>query len=280
MNVGGGEAADQMVRMMLSGGEVLVRLGGSALKNLLALTMALAKNNQTISGKVNMTRMLRETRDLRLFPMSPEQYKQFQKHAKKQKILFSAIKDRDGNGKLVDVVMPVTELDRANLIFERIMYQGPVRQAPEREDRTVSQPERDRPERSPDRNRQSPQQAQEDPQKDRSDQERPAPQAEREDTQRPPVGREEDRWDPPPPRSQLPDDPWDMAPPKKDSRSGQDSHDTRTRSSTRRGSRDGEMMNDRPSILDRLKGYRAQLDRQRQSVPTRGKGPKVRPKQR
>ena len=42
MNVGGGEAADQMVRMMLSGTEVAVRLSGSALKNLLALTMALA----------------------------------------------------------------------------------------------------------------------------------------------------------------------------------------------------------------------------------------------
>ena len=87
MTIGGGETADQMVRMMLSGGEVAVRLGGSALKNLLALTMALAKNNQTISGKVNMTKMLKETRDLRLFPMTPEQYKQFEKQAKKQKIL-------------------------------------------------------------------------------------------------------------------------------------------------------------------------------------------------
>ena len=32
MNIGGGEAADQLVRMMLSFGEVSVRLGGSALK--------------------------------------------------------------------------------------------------------------------------------------------------------------------------------------------------------------------------------------------------------
>ena len=40
MNVGGGEAADQMVRMMLSGTEVAVRLSGSALKNLLALSLA------------------------------------------------------------------------------------------------------------------------------------------------------------------------------------------------------------------------------------------------
>ena len=74
MNIGGGEAADQLVRMMLSGTEVAVRLGGSALKNMLALSLALAKNNKTISGRVNLSKMLRETRDLRQFPMTPEQY--------------------------------------------------------------------------------------------------------------------------------------------------------------------------------------------------------------
>ena len=183
MTIGGGEAADQMVRMMLSGGEVAVRLGGSALKNLLALTMALAKHDKVLSGKVNMDRMLRETRDLRLFPMAPEQFKQFQKHAKKQKILFSAIKDRDGRGRVIDVVMPVTELDRANLIFERILYQGPPRQAPEREERAPSGSQRDDPEPSPDRNREPPQRAQESP----TGQERTKkPKVEREGPQRPP----------------------------------------------------------------------------------------------
>lgn len=122
MNIGGGEAADQMVRMMLSTGEVAIRLSGSAAKNLLALTMALAKDHKKLSGKVNITKMLRETRDLRLFPMTPEQYKTFKRKAGKQKLLYSAILDQDGKGKLVDVVMPVTELDRANLIFERILY--------------------------------------------------------------------------------------------------------------------------------------------------------------
>ena len=125
MNVGGGEAADQMVRMMLSGTEVMVRLSGSALKNLLALTMALASNRKVLSGKVNMGKMLRETRDLRRFPMTPDQYKQFKKLAKKHKLLFSVIKDKDDRGKLMDVILPVTELDRANSIFERILYTLP-----------------------------------------------------------------------------------------------------------------------------------------------------------
>ena len=125
MNVGGGEAADQMVRMMLSGTEVMVRLSGSALKNLLALTMALASNRKILSGKVNMGKMLRETRDLRRFPMTPEQYKQFKKLAKKHKLLFSVIKDKDDKGKVLDVILPVTELERANAIFERILYTLP-----------------------------------------------------------------------------------------------------------------------------------------------------------
>lgn len=60
MNAGGGEAADQMVKMMLSGGEVAIRLTGSALKNMLALTMALMKNRRTLSGKVTMRKCCRK----------------------------------------------------------------------------------------------------------------------------------------------------------------------------------------------------------------------------
>ena len=151
MNIGGGEAADQMVRMMLSGTEVAVRLSGSALKNLLALTMALASNRKTLSGKVNMGKMLRETRDLRRFPMTKQQYKQFKKLSKKHKLLYSVIRDKDDRGKLMDVILPVTELDRANAIFERILYTLPPEpeRKPARElqqGREVFQPERQAPE--------------------------------------------------------------------------------------------------------------------------------------
>ena len=154
MNIGGGEAADQMVRMMLTGTEVTVRLGASALKNLLAITLALAKHHKTLSGKVNMGKMLRETRDIRMFPMSPEQYQAFKQRAVKQKILFSVIRDSDGRGKVVDVAMPVTELERANLIFERIRYlpqdrqstpakeQSPMRDSQIREERTLKKESR------------------------------------------------------------------------------------------------------------------------------------------
>ena len=252
MNIGGGEAADQLVRMLLSGTEVSVRLGGSALKNLLALTMALAKNNKTLTGKVNLGRMLRETRDLRQFSMTPEQYKQFARLAKKQKILFSAIRDRDDRGKLIDVILPVTELDRANMIFERLAYMPPAHQ----EERSTPQRAREAPG---------------EPQQERS---RAQGREEQSQPQRPRNGPVQEDQQP---------GPQEVPPPKKDSPSGRDSPATNTNSSipsdAERMRRTVEGPVDRPSVEERLKGFRAQLDQRRQSAPTRSKT-RTRPQQR
>ena len=116
------DAAEQVVRMMLSGGEVAIRLSGSALKNGAALLLALSKNHKKIYGRVRLRRMLQETRDIRTFPMRPEEYRQFATHAKRLKILFSAIQDKDDLKAMVDVLIPTTELERANMIFERMQF--------------------------------------------------------------------------------------------------------------------------------------------------------------
>lgn len=267
MNVGGGEAADQMVRMMLSGGEVAVRLSGSALKNMLALTMALAHNRKTLSGKVNMGKMLRETRDLRRFPMSPRQYKEFRKLAKKHKLLFSVIRDRDDRGKLMDVILPVTELDRANAIFERILYTLPAEpeRKPERpiqKGREVFQPERQTPVKE--------QQA-----LDQADQ---AVSGRQKGPQGPRMpSREQGRQQAAQARQDGPVDQRRADTPKKGSRSERDSHGTKTSSSTSRGSGAARTTHDRPSVEGRLKAYRVQLEkksapaRQRTQVKTRPK---------
>ncbi len=250
MNIGSGEAADQLVRMMLSGSEVAVRLGGSALKNMLALTMALAKNNKTISGKINLGKMLRETRDLRQFPMTPEQYRQFSKLAKKQKLLFSAIRDKDGTGKLIDVILPVTELDRANMIFERVGYLTPEPAAPQREQKP------------PRKERERPQKQREEKGKEVAPSERKAPQKAPKEPVRPQEkGRQE------------------AAASKKDSPSQRASPGTRSSSSSRSKAGPTARTSDRPSVEGRLKAYRGELDRRRKSVPVKSKT-KARPKQR
>ena len=146
MNIGGGEAADQLVRMMLSGGEVAVRLTGSAVKNLLAISLALAKSHKKISGKIRMGKMLQQTRDLRVIPMTQEEYRDFRHKARGPKLLYAAIQNsRDTNdlNSMVDVIMPSSEVERANLVFQKMMYQQP--ESPQK-----GQPERERqPEKEP-----------------------------------------------------------------------------------------------------------------------------------
>ena len=261
MTIGGGEAADQMVRMMLSGTEVAVRLGGSALKNLLALTMALAHNRKTLTGKVNMGKMLRETRDLRRFPMTPQQYKQFKKLAKKHKLLYSVICDKDDRGKLMDVILPVTELDRANAIFERILYQMPPE--PERkpakelqQGREVFQPERQAPEKERQPQEKAKQAQPRERQASRKEKAVSGPVRDRqgqvklqqEVSQRSP---EQGRQEAPVSRSQE-------NTPKKGSRSERDSPVIKISSSIPRESGTARGTSERPSIEARLQAYRAQ----------------------
>ena len=215
--------------MNVGGGEVVVRLSGSALKNALALSMALAKNHKTVSGKVNLVKMLRETRDVHRFAMSPEQYKEFRKRAKRQKILFSAVRDSGERGKVVDVILPVTEIERANMIFERLRYSGEP-EAAERPTRAGFL-ERFR--------------------KRRLERKVPCLEEERGPMENGSVG--------------LPGEQEAAA--KKESRSGPGSSAIEPSSTA---SNDG-VKSERPSVLERLKGYRAQLDAQRRSAPAKRK---------
>ena len=276
MNVGGGEAADQMVRMMLSGTEVAVRLSGSALKNLLALTMALASNRKTLSGKVNMGKMLRETRDLRRFPMTPEQYKQFKKLAKKHKLLFSVIKDKDDKGKVLDVILPVTELDRANAIFERILYTLPPE--PERRPakplqrghevfRERQAPEREAPEQAPVRRQERPK----DKPRERQPPERKKPvlQPQEAPVRPPQPQREASQRSAEQGRQQAPVAQRQGDKGKNGSRSERDSHVIKISSSIPKESGTTRGTSERPSIAARLEGYRGQG--KKQSAPAKVK---------
>ena len=116
-----GDAAETVVRVMLTGTEITLRLTASAAKNLLALSVALAKQHKQISGKTRMKKILMDTRDIRVFPMTKAQYRAFQKKAKPFRLLYASIRDRDGGGQ-IDLMLPATELDRANLVFEKMLY--------------------------------------------------------------------------------------------------------------------------------------------------------------
>ena len=114
------DPSEEVVRMMLTGAEVTLRLTASAAKNLLAISIALAKNHKQLCGKTNMKKILKETRDLRAFSMSAEEFQRFKQAVKSYKLLYSYV--RDDRQSSVDVILPATELGRANILFEKMQY--------------------------------------------------------------------------------------------------------------------------------------------------------------
>ena len=105
--------------MMLSGGEVAVKLAGSAAKNAAAMLLALARNHKKVYGKTSLKKILQQTRDIRTFSLTPEQYRAFSRQAK-DKVLFAGIQEKEQPDAPIDLVIPTTDLELANVIFERL----------------------------------------------------------------------------------------------------------------------------------------------------------------
>lgn len=100
---------------MLSGGEVAVKLAGSAAKNAAAMLLALARNHKKVYGKTSLKKILQQTRDIRTFSLTPEQYREFSRQAK-DKVLFAGIQDKEQPDAPIDLVIPTTDLELANVI--------------------------------------------------------------------------------------------------------------------------------------------------------------------
>ena len=115
-----GDAAEQVIRIALSGGEIALRLTGSLAKNAAAFLLALSKSNKVVHGKKSVKKLLRNTRDLRVFPMSREQFNAFKKKARQQKILYAGVRDKSFKSPTIDLILPMTEVERANIIFDTI----------------------------------------------------------------------------------------------------------------------------------------------------------------
>ena len=193
--------------------------------------------------------------------MTKQQYKQFKKLAKKHKLLYSVIRDKDDRGQLMDVILPVTELDRANAIFERILYTLPPEpeRKPARElqqGREVFQPDRSAPE------RQAPEQVQ----ARRKGRKAPEQEPEKKAVSAPEKGRQRQVKLQPEVSQRSAEQGRQEAPVtqrqenkgKNGSRSERDSHAIKISASIPKESGATRGTSERPSIEARLQGYRAQ----------------------
>ena len=116
-----GEAADEVVRMVLNGSEVAIRLTGSAAKNLAAILVAWSKNHKKVYGKTSMMKLLRSGEELQVLSLTKEQYQDFKASARKQ-VLFAPFVDTKSEDGRVDVVIAAKSIPLVNHILDRIGY--------------------------------------------------------------------------------------------------------------------------------------------------------------
>ena len=121
-----GDAADEVVRIMLNGTEVAVRLAGSGVKNLAALLIAWSKKEKKPYGKTNMMRLLKSGDELQVISLDKEQYTKFKTLAKKKVLYAPFLNTKEQDGK-VEVVISSKSIPLVNYILKKIGY-GDVQQ--------------------------------------------------------------------------------------------------------------------------------------------------------
>ena len=115
------DAAEQVVRMSLSGVDITLRLAGAAAKNAAALLIAWAKKEKVHIGRTSLPKLLSSKDELHVISLTKEQFSQFQKLAKK-KITYAPFlntKNRDGK---VDIIMSAKQRSFANHILSKVGY--------------------------------------------------------------------------------------------------------------------------------------------------------------
>ena len=131
MSMNGGDVAEQMVRILLNGTETVVRISGEGARHIAAFLMAWAQQDHSRDmaryGRTSMVRLLKSGQELQVFRMKPEEYTAFKPQAKQYRLLYSALRNKQGKDGLIDLVVRADEIPRVNHIFERIGY-GSVQQ--------------------------------------------------------------------------------------------------------------------------------------------------------
>ena len=130
MNMGG-DAAERLVRDSLMITEEAVKLAGLGAKNLAAILVALAKEEEKTHGPTHLTRLLRSGEELKLLPIKSEDLRQFRQLAKEYGVLFCPSKNKSLDNGLNDILFPASAAASVNRVLEHLGYPVPREKAVE-----------------------------------------------------------------------------------------------------------------------------------------------------
>ena len=127
----GGDAAERLVRDSLMITEEAVKLAGLGAKNLAAILVALAKEEEKTHGPTRLTRLLRSGEESKLLPIKSEDLRQFRQLAKEYGVLFCPIKNKSLDNGLNDILFPASAAASVNRVLEHMGYPVPREKAVE-----------------------------------------------------------------------------------------------------------------------------------------------------
>ena len=131
----GGDAADLMVRESIQITESSIKLAGLGAKNLAALLIALAQDNQKLQGKTTLKRLLSE-KELKVFPLKVDDISAFKDLSKEYGVLFTPIINKAEKTAYCDVLAKAEDVSKINRIFEKMGYPA-ITLAPQQEEQQL-----------------------------------------------------------------------------------------------------------------------------------------------
>ena len=114
-----GEAADQVMKMMLNGTEVLIKLTGTGAKNAAVLLYSMARQQKKTKGSARLESMLRSGKPLKVYTFKADDLPKFKEVAKQYGSLYTILKEKDKTDGVFDVMVRAEDESKIARITER-----------------------------------------------------------------------------------------------------------------------------------------------------------------
>lgn len=112
------ETADQVVRMVLQGSEVVLRLSGEASLRIGQMIYTALKDGHTTKGKATLWEFLKSGKDQKMFRIPDAYLKAFTKASKKFGFPFVVMKDKSKNDGYTDIMCYAADASKVNRVIE------------------------------------------------------------------------------------------------------------------------------------------------------------------
>lgn len=121
----GSDAAEQMVKETMIISETAAKLAGLGAKNLAVLLTLYLREEHQLKGETNLKKLLKEGKEIRVFCLDKDNLAEFKQHAKDYGIVYSALKQKNDDSRIIDVLVKAEDTPRVNRILEKMKYPLP-----------------------------------------------------------------------------------------------------------------------------------------------------------